>query len=54
MPGPLQTTQYCFLFQVHNLALKVVDNEPAGIILNQPVLLNEPERKEAGLITNIP
>lgn len=54
LPGPLQTTQYRFLFQVHNLALKVVDNEPAGIILNQPVLLNEPERKEAGLITNIP
>lgn len=53
-PGPSQTTQYWFLFQVHNLALKVVDNEPAGIILNQPVLLNEPERKEAGLITSIP
>lgn len=34
--------------------LKLVDNDPAGIILNQLVLLNEPEMKEAGLITNIP
>lgn len=54
LPGPLSTTQCWVLFQVHNSVLKVVDNEPAGIILNQLVLLNEPERKEAGLITNIP
>lgn len=54
LPCPLSTTQCWVLFQVHNSALKVVDNEPAGIILNQLVLLNEPERKEAGLITNIP